>query len=174
MARTILITGGARSGKSRFAEERTLGMSGHAIYVAPAQALDAAMAGRIAEHRSRRGVEWTTHEAPLALVDALGDTDGEHPRLVDCLTLWLSNLMLAGRDWALETDRLVDTLPALISPVVFVTNEVGAGIVPDNKLARDFRDAAGVLNQAVAAACDEAYLMASGYPIQIKPNAHRP
>lgn len=174
MGKTILITGGARSGKSRFAEQLTLGLSGHAIYVATAQALDAEMARRIAEHQARRDGVWTTHEAPLALVDILRETDGDHPRLVDCLTLWLSNLMLAGRDWSAEAGHLVDALPTFSAPIVFVTNEVGAGIVPDNKLAREFRDAAGVLNQVVATASDEAYLVASGYPIQIKPNAYRP
>lgn len=94
------------------------------------------------------------------------------PRLVDCLTLWLTNLILEDSDWQAETDRLVETLASQAAPVVFVTNEVGQGIVPENKLARLFRDAAGYVNQSVAQACDEVWLTVAGYPMKVKPNDH--
>src|SRR5690348_16631726 len=146
----ILITGGARSGKSVRAEERAKAFAGKPVYIATAEALDAEMRERIARHRVRRGAEWIEHETPLELVPALGVTDGGGARLVDCLTLWLSNLMHAERDWEREVSELAAALPRLKSPVVFVTNEVGLGIVPDNALARSFRDAAGIMNQTIA------------------------
>ena len=170
MAKSILITGGARSGKSRFAERLALGMAESAIYVATAQALDDEMVRRIAQHKARRGPEWQTVNAPFELRQALLDTDGGTPRLVDCLTLWLTNIMLDDRDWRSETDAVVAALPGLSAPVVFVTNEVGSGIVPENQLARTFRDAAGYVNQSIAAACDEVYLTVAGYPLRAKPN----
>lgn len=167
MARIILVTGGARSGKSAIAEGRTLGLGPEAVYIATAQAFDAEMEARIAAHKARRGPEWVTHQEPLNLVEALDATDGK-PRLVDCLTLWLTNLMLAGRDWQAAGRDLVAALPRQSAPVVLVTNEVGAGIVPDNRLARDFRDAAGILNQWVAQAADEVILAVAGLPLKVK------
>ncbi|MEM0936919.1 MAG: bifunctional adenosylcobinamide kinase/adenosylcobinamide-phosphate guanylyltransferase [Pseudomonadota bacterium] len=172
MAKSILITGGARSGKSVLAERLTLRLGAPAIYIATAEAGDGEMAERIAEHRARRGAGWNTLEAPRALLEALRESDGEHPRLVDCLTLWLSNLMLDGADWRAEVDGLAASLPSFAAPVVFVTNEVGAGVVPDTSLGRAFRDAAGWTNQTVAAACEEVYLCVAGCPLQLKPNAH--
>lgn len=169
MAKSILITGGARSGKSALAERVTLGLGRPAVYIATAQAFDAEMADRIAHHQQRRGPEWTTHAEPLDLVDALARTEGDRPRLVDCLTLWLSNILLAERDWRSEADRLVAALADQAAPVVVVTNEVGSGIVPENRLARDFRDAAGFLNQSVAAASDDVWLCVSGCPLRVKP-----
>lgn len=163
----ILVTGGARSGKSAIAEGRTLSFGGPAVYIATAQAFDAEMQDRIAIHRARRGVEWRTHAEPLDLCGALMLTDGV-PRLVDCLTLWLSNLILAGRDWRPEAARLVETLGAQAAPVVLVTNEVGAGIVPENRLSRIFRDAAGTLNQQVAQVADEVILAVCGLPMKVK------
>ena len=139
-----------------------------AVYLATAQAHDAEMEARIAAHRARRGAEWITHAEPRDLVSALSLTDGQGPRLVDCLTLWLTNLMLANDDWQGAGRALVDILPDLRDPVLFVTNEVGSGIVPDNALARAFRDAAGLLNQMVAAAADEVYLAVSGLPLKVK------
>lgn len=131
MEKSILITGGARSGKSTLAERLALKPTGRAIYIATAEAFDDEMAARIAEHQARRGPEWRNLHAPLDLVGALEQSDGGDPRLVDCLTLWLTNLMLGGQDWRAEADRLITTLSAQKAPVVFVTNEVGAGIVPE-------------------------------------------
>lgn len=168
MAQTILITGGARSGKSAIAEARALSFGRPASYIATAQAFDQEMQDRIAIHQARRGGVWTTVQAPTDLVGALGATDGQGPRLVDCLTLWLTNLMLGGLDLQAETERLVAALTAQTDPVVLVTNEVGSGIVPDNRLARDFRDAAGALNQRVARMADEVILAVCGLPLRVK------
>ena len=168
MGKTILITGGARSGKSGIAETMTLSQGRPAIYIATATVGDAEMADRIAAHQARRGAEWITRAEPLDLAAALKETDGKRPRLVDCLTLWLSNLMFSDRDWRDEAHRLIDTLHLQSGPVLMVTNEVGSGIVPDNRLARDFRDAAGTLNQQVAAMADEVYLAVCGLPMKVK------
>lgn len=169
MAKSILITGGARSGKSALAEKLTLQMGNRAIYIATAQAHDAEMADRIAHHQARRGPEWQTVQAPLDLLGALRAHDDGPPRLVDCITLWLTNLILSDRDWRAELRALCDALPDLRAPVVFVTNEVGSGIVPDNALARQFRDAAGFANQELATACDALYLCVAGHSIKVKP-----
>lgn len=172
MEKSILITGGARSGKSVFAERLALHPMGRAIYIATAEARDDEMRARIAAHRARRGAQWTDRHAPHDLVAALEDSDGDAPRLVDCLTLWLSNRMLAGADWRAEGTRLTAALAGQRAPVVLVTNEVGAGIVPENRLAREFRDAAGWLNQSVAGACDAVWLCVAGCPLKVKPNDH--
>lgn len=164
----VLVTGGARSGKSRFAELETLKCGPKALYIATAQAFDGEMTTRIATHRARRGPEWETLDAPLELGRALEQSDGGSPRLVDCLTLWLTNLMLAERDWETEVARLATTLQAQKSPVVLVTNEVGAGIVPENALARAFRDAAGITNQRIAQVADAVYLVSCGLPLRLK------
>ncbi|MHC2257979.1 adenosylcobinamide kinase/adenosylcobinamide-phosphate guanylyltransferase [Bradyrhizobium embrapense] len=164
----ILITGGARSGKSRRAELRACSFPGHPVYVATAEALDAEMDDRIARHRERRGGDWIEREVPLDLVEALAETDGGGARLVDCLTLWLSNLLHAERDWSREVARLADALPRQRSPVIMVTNEVGLGIVPDNALARSFRDAAGLMNQSIAGAADEVEFVVAGLPMKLK------
>lgn len=164
----ILITGGARSGKSKRAEMRARAFPGQPVYVATAEPLDAEMEARIAKHRTRRGTDWIEREVPLDLVPALVASDGGGARLVDCLTLWLSNLMHAERDWEREMTELAGTLPRLKSPVVFVTNEVGLGIVPDNALARSFRDAAGIMNQTIAIAADEVEFVVAGLPMKLK------
>ncbi len=164
----ILITGGARSGKSRRAELRARAFPGPPIYVATAEPRDAEMEQRIATHRARRGSDWIEREVPLDLVQALADTDGGGARLVDCLTLWLSNLMHSDRDWSREVTRLAEALPRLTSPVIMVTNEVGLGIVPDNALARAYRDAAGIMNQAIAAIADEVEFVVAGLPMKLK------
>jgi len=168
MGKTILITGGARSGKSGIAETMALSLGTPAVYIATATAGDDEMAARIAAHRARRGAAWMTYVEPLELAGALKATDGQAPRLVDCLTLWLSNVMFAGRDWQAETQHLIDALYLQSGPVILVTNEVGSGIVPDNGLARAFRDAAGTINQQVAAMADEVYLAVSGLPMKVK------
>jgi len=164
----ILITGGARSGKSTRAEARARAFAGQPVYIATAEALDAEMRERIAKHRARRGQAWVERETPLELVAALVETDGGGARLVDCLTLWLSNLMHAGRDWSSEASALADALGRQQSPVVLVTNEVGLGIVPDNALARQFRDAAGLLNQTIARVADEVEFVVAGLPMRVK------
>lgn len=164
----ILITGGARSGKSTRAETRAKAFSGRPVYVATAEARDAEMEARIARHRARRGTDWIEREVPLDLVPALVATDGGGARLVDCLTLWLSNLMHAERDWEREVTELAAALPRLESPVLLVTNEVGLGIVPDNALARSFRDAAGIMNQMIADVADEVEFVVAGLPMKLK------
>jgi len=164
----VLITGGARSGKSRRAEARAHACPGRPVYIATAEALDLEMEERIARHRARRGNDWIEREAPLDLVQALTETDGGGARLVDCLTLWLSNLLHAGRDWSHEAALLTAALGRQRSPVILVTNEVGLGIVPDNALARAFRDAAGRLNQSVAAVADEVEFVVAGLPMKVK------
>lgn len=164
----VLITGGARSGKSRHAEARALALPGRPVYIATAEALDAEMDARIAQHKARRGNDWIEREAPLDLVQALDDTDGGGARLVDCLTLWLSNLLHAEHNWSDETALLTAALRRQKSPVILVTNEVGLGIVPDNALARTFRDAAGLLNQRVAEVADEVEFVVAGLPMKVK------
>ena len=164
----VLITGGARSGKSRRAEARAHAYPGRPVYIATAEALDAEMEERIARHRARRGNDWIEREAPLDLVQALTDTDGGGARLVDCLTLWLSNLLHTRRNWLEESALLTAALGRQRSPVILVTNEVGLGIVPDNALARSFRDAAGLLNQNVAAVADEVEFVVAGLPIKVR------
>lgn len=167
MNRTILITGGARSGKSAIAEARALAFGPRAVYIATAEASDPEMAARIDTHQARRGPEWTTHAEPLDLVGALNATDGR-PRLVDCLTLWLSNLMLADAAVEAEIARLEQALEQARAPVVLVANEVGSGIVPDNALARRFRDLQGQLNQRLAARADRVVLVVAGLPLFVK------
>ena len=167
---TTLVLGGARSGKSAFAE-RLVGDSGLArIYLATATAGDDEMRSRISHHRAQRGDGWITVEEPLALVDAL-TREATHGRavLVDCLTLWLSNLMHAERDPEIEARRLTRFLGVAQYPVVMVSNEVGLGLVPETPLGRAFRDAQGRLNQAVAAAVTEVEFVAAGLPLRLKP-----
>jgi len=167
--RRALILGGARSGKSARAECLALALAagGTATYLATSEAGDAEMSARIAEHRARRGSSWVTREVPLDLAAALADQ--ARPVLVDCLTLWLSNLMAAERDIAAETARLAGALAASSAPVVLVSNEVGLGIVPDNALARAFRDHAGRLHQAIAQVCDRVEFVVAGLPLVLKP-----
>jgi adenosylcobinamide kinase/adenosylcobinamide-phosphate guanylyltransferase len=169
MRYSSLITGGARSGKSVFAENLTLSKGDRAIYIATAESFDSEMEARIQAHQDRRGPEWDTLYAPVDLLAALTQSDGSLPRLVDCLTLWVSNMMLADLDWRSAATQLAATIKTQKAPVIFVTNEVGMGIVPENKLARQFRDAAGWVNQTIAAEVDELYFCVSGYPMKVKP-----
>jgi adenosylcobinamide kinase/adenosylcobinamide-phosphate guanylyltransferase len=165
-----LVLGGARSGKSRHAEALVEGEPGPCTFLATAEAGDREMAERIRRHQARRGVRWRTVEEPLELGAALGrESSAEGALLVDCLTLWLANLMAAERDCEAETERLVAGFAGLHGPVVMVSNEVGCGIVPANPLARRFQDEAGRLNQAVAAAADHVIYMAAGLPLILKP-----
>ena len=158
------VLGGARSGKSAYAEALVTAHPPPWTYVATAQAFDAEMRTRIDTHRAARVPGWTTVEAPVELAEALRASG---PVLVDCLTLWLSNLMLSERDIDAATAKLLRLLDRP-NPTVLVSNEVGLGIVPDNALARAFRDAAGRLHQAVAARADRVVLMAAGLPMVLK------
>ncbi|MEL4375761.1 bifunctional adenosylcobinamide kinase/adenosylcobinamide-phosphate guanylyltransferase [Brucella cytisi] len=167
--KSVLVLGGARSGKSSYAEKMVESSGLQPLYLATGRAFDKEMENRIAIHRDRRGSEWQTVEEPLDLVGALTlNAAADRFVLVDCLTLWLTNLMMAERDIATETASLVAMLPNLAGPVVFVSNEVGLGIVPENRMAREFRDHAGFLHQAVAAIADEVYFMAAGLPLRMK------
>ena len=169
-ARITFVLGGARSGKSAHAEALLAGHAGARLYIATAEARDAEMEARIAAHRARRGPGWRTVEVPLALAETLeAESRPGAALLVDCLTLWLSNLMEAGRDIAAETQRLTACLARLEGRTVLVANEVGLGIVPENAAARTFRDHAGRLNQAVAQAAGRVVFVASGLPLVLKP-----
>lgn len=170
-----LVLGGAASGKSVFAESLIEAGFGNlwksATYMATATAGDNEMTDKIAHHRERRGARWSTIEEPLELATALvNHANADRPMLVDCLTLWLSNLMIADRDFATETRQLTEVMAGLAGPAVFVSNEVGGGIVPENALARRFRNEAGHLNQAVAATADRVYLVVAGLPQILKDN----
>lgn len=170
--RLYFITGGARSGKSSYAERIAEARSGRRAYLATAMALDAEMVERIEAHRIRRGSRWETFEEPLAVADLLKKLSGRYETvLIDCLTLWLSNIMAhsAGdEDIERRVEELLSAFREFKGACIVVSNEVGLGIVPDNPLARRFRDLAGVVNQRVANAADEAYFMASGIPMRLK------
>lgn len=166
---TILVLGGARSGKSRHAQALAQKLAPARSFIATAQAFDAEMAARIRRHRADRDSSWKTVEAPLRLAEALAREQAPgHVLLVDCLTLWLSNLMLGGADIEAATDALLGAIRQSAGPLVLVSNEVGFGIVPENALARRFRDAAGRLNQQVAEACDAVDLVVAGLPLRLK------
>ena len=164
---TFLI-GGARSGQSAPPAILATAVPPPGTNIATAQAYDDEMGERIALHRSRRGEGWTTIDAPLDLAGALAALPDDQPVVVDCLTLWLTNHMLAEHDLELECHRLADVLSRPRGPWFVVSNEVGQGIVPDNALARRFRDAAGRLNQQVAAVADTVLLMVAGLPLKVK------
>ncbi|WP_213741463.1 bifunctional adenosylcobinamide kinase/adenosylcobinamide-phosphate guanylyltransferase [Bradyrhizobium sp. dw_411] len=166
---TTLVLGGARSGKSAFAESLVRDSGLARIYLATATAGDDEMKARVAQHRAQRGDGWVTVEEPLALVDALTrEATRGRAVLVDCLTLWLSNLMMAERDPEVEARRLTRFLGVAKYPVVFVSNEVGLGLVPETPLGRRFRDAQGRLNQLVAACVPNVVFIAAGLPLWLK------
>ena len=169
LPRLTLVLGGARSGKSRFAETLVEASGLAPVYVATATAGDAEMAARIARHRARRGGRWRTVEEPLALAETLaGEAAPGRAVLVDCLTLWLANLMAEGRDIDGEREALLAGLAVLSGPAVLVSNEVGQGIVPESALARRFRDHAGRLHQDIAAAADAVTLVTAGLAQALK------
>jgi adenosylcobinamide kinase/adenosylcobinamide-phosphate guanylyltransferase len=171
---TTLVLGGARSGKSAFAERLAAEAASNRIYVATATAGDDEMRARIAHHRTRRGDGWRTIEEPLALIETLARENHDGAAiLVDCLTLWLSNLMHAGRDVDGESRRLASFLRETKSNIVLVSNEVGLGLVPETELGRAFRDAQGRLNQAVGTAVDDVAFIAAGLPIWLKQTSSR-
>jgi adenosylcobinamide kinase / adenosylcobinamide-phosphate guanylyltransferase len=166
LPRLTLVLGGARSGKSVYAET-LLEAAPQALYIATATPGDEEMRERIARHRARRGARWSTREEPLEIAEALR-AEPSRPVLVDCLTLWLSNVMEAGREPESAFSALLAALEEIRGPAVLVANEVGLGIVPDNALAREFRDHAGRLNCAVAAAADRVVFLAAGLPLTLK------
>jgi adenosylcobinamide kinase/adenosylcobinamide-phosphate guanylyltransferase len=166
LPRLTLVLGGARSGKSRHAEKLIRGAPPPWTYVATAEALDDEMRDRIAHHRMRRNARWQTVDAPLDLAGVVAGLAG--PALIDCLTLWLSNVMLGERDVELESERLLAALAAAPGPLIAVSNEVGLGLVPETPLGRAFRDAQGRLNQRAAAAADRVIFMAAGLPLSLK------
>jgi len=173
VSKVILVTGGARSGKSRFAEQLTEAFEPMRGYLATGQPGDAEMAERIARHRGRRGDEWETVEEPLEVTAALlGNEHRFNVLLLDCVTLWLSNLLFmeggaAGQALS-RVASFTETFPALKTPLIIVTNEVGMGIVPEHPLARTFRDLAGEANEMIAAKADEVYVTISGLPLKLK------
>ena len=162
-----LVTGGARSGKSRFALARAASLELPRLFVATGEARDEEMTARIARHRAERDPAWRTIEEPLELAAVLRRVAGQ-AIVVDCLTLWMSNLMDAGRDLDPASEELLGVLRERRSAIVAVTNEVGAGIVPEHAVARAFRDATGLLNQRVADLADEVHLLVAGQPLRIK------
>ena len=163
-----LVLGGARAGKSAFAEGLAQAWE-RRVYVATAVATDDEMAARIASHQARRGPDWRTVEEPLELAEAVRRESAPGTGLlVECLTVWLGNLMHHGRDVGAAREALLESLGAADGPVVLVANEVGLGIVPDNPMARTFRDHAGRLNQAATRAADRVYFVAAGIPMVLK------
>jgi len=177
MAQTIIITGGARSGKSHYAEGMAQQFGTQLGYLATAKALDSEMSERIKTHQARRGNVWHTIEEPLDLSRSLTENDGLYQCiLIDCLTLWLSNILLHYHELGESSEarvmadvhQLLLLLKELSTPVIIVSNEVGMGIVPENRLARMFRDIAGQANQLLAAEADEVWLVVSGIPIKLK------
>lgn len=167
-SRFTLVLGGARSGKSRYAEELIKRLPAPWTYIATAEALDEEMRQRIDHHRARRDGQWRTLDAPLTLAETIPTLTT--PTLIDCLTLWLSNMMFAERDIDQETERLVEAIGRAggAAPMVAVSNEVGMGLVPETALGRAFRDAQGRLNQRMAAAADRVVFVAAGLPLVLK------
>lgn len=166
---TLLVLGGARSGKSRYAQMRAEATGLKCLYVATGQAFDEEMRDRVARHRDDRGPEWETVEAPHDIATVIRQRAApDTVLLVDCLTLWTSNLLLAEQDIPAATHELAAALAAAAGPVMLVANEVGLGIVPDNALARRFRDAAGIVNQRIAAVAGEVQFVAAGLPLALK------
>ena len=163
-----LVLGGARSGKSRYAESLIARLPQPWIYIATAEARDDEMAARVAAHRAHREAGWQTVGAPHAVPEALTQAPAEAAVLVDCLTLWLTNVMLGSFDVENRTEKLEDALRAREGQTVLVSNEVGLGIVPGSELGRRFRDAQGILNQRMAALSDRVVLMVAGLPVSVK------
>ena len=188
VSRLIFTTGGARSGKSAFALNLANSMGNRKCYLATAQALDSEMEERIARHKAERGNDWDCIEEPLKVAEKIEEVSGRYDVILfDCLTLWVSNLMHARSilsplegfmpGWVegqgegglkKEFETLISACKTAGSTIIVVSNEVGLGIVPDNKLAREFRDIAGTANQLFAKAADEAYFVVSGIPMRLK------
>ena len=182
MLKIVFVLGGAKSGKSSFVLEKVAEIKGKKAFIATAEALDDEMKERIKKHKAERGDEWETCEVPLNVSGAITDAAGKYSAVVlDCLTIWLSNILIGEADTQENINKLVDTLIEVkkspvcatgsgCSVLYIVSNEVGMGIVPENELAREFREFAGGLNQKVAKIADEVYLVTAGIPVKIKPN----
>lgn len=170
MTRHVLVLGGARSGKTAFAESLAIRSGRKPAYLATAEALDAEMRDRVESHKAGRGERFATLEEPLALPEALITASKKHDViLVDCLTLWITNLLMANEDVSTAVSELGATLVQLKSTkVILVSNEVGLGIVPDNAMARTFRDLAGAAHQRLAGICDDVYFVVAGLPMTVK------
>lgn len=165
----IFVLGGAKSGKSAFAENLCENTGNQKIYIATGQAYDVEMTQRIAAHQNQRDSSWQTVEAPLDLTAVLkSHDDKDNIILLDCLTLWISNLMMDERDFDLALTGLLDQIKIMQASLVLVSNEVGQGIVPENKMARLFRDQAGIAHQKIATLCDEVYFVTAGLPQKLK------
>ncbi len=165
----ILVGGGARSGKSRHALELARKRGTRLVFLATAEAFDEEMAARVAKHRAERGAEFSTIEEPLEIAAAIRKIHDVDAIVIDCLTLWLSNIMLTfGRDVDTEIEKLIQAAQSSPAAVIAVSNEVGCGIVPENTLGRDYRDRSGILNQRVAEAAEEVYWMIFGQPLRVK------
>jgi adenosylcobinamide kinase/adenosylcobinamide-phosphate guanylyltransferase len=168
LPKLTLVLGGAASGKSAFAEGLILQANADPIYIATAQVYDDEMAQKVADHREMRGTRWTTIEEPLDMAKALDTATDGQPVLLDCATLWLTNVILGDHDITVESDKLFAALAKCAGPVVVVSNEVGQGIVPDNALSRQFRNAQGKLNQQIAAQADLVVVVMAGLPLVLK------
>lgn len=174
MSGTTLLLGGARSGKSRRALRLAESYEVR-VMIATAEARDAEMAARIERHRAERDNSWRTIEAPIEIVEAIARVSGDAAAgsrsvvVIDCLTLWLSNLMHAGADIAEETDALIEAIAGSRADIILISNELGLGLVPETRLGREFRDAQGCLNQRLAAAVDVVEFLAAGLPLRLKP-----
>ena len=171
--RLIFVTGGARSGKSRFAQELADGIRGNKVFIATAEALDEEMQARIEIHKQERPSGWDTIEEPRKLSRAIMSCDGKYEVvLIDCVTLWVSNLLandgFTGQDIVKELKTVLNTSKSIKATVIMVSNEVGSGIVPDKKLSRLFRDIIGNANQEMSFTADEVYLVVAGMPLKLK------
>tara|TARA_B100001093_G_scaffold76027_1_gene66840 strand:+ start:3586 stop:4098 length:513 start_codon:yes stop_codon:yes gene_type:complete len=170
MKKNVLIIGGNRSGKSEFAENMALKISDKPSYIFTGLNLDLEMNERIIKHKKRRKDKWNEFESYLNLVDVINQTDNKNgsPRLVDCLTMWINNLIFEKLNVEQEIDKLVKCIKVQKSPLIMVTNELGLGVIPDNKLSRNFLDINGDLNKMIANIADEVYVVISGIPLKIK------
>lgn len=168
LEKLTFVLGGAASGKSAFAESLVLQSGLDPVYIATAQVFDDEMATKVARHRDMRGNNWTTIEEPIAVASTLKQIGPDHAVLIDCATLWLTNIMLAKHDIAAECSALITALRTCRCPVVIVSNEVGQGIVPENALSRNFRNAQGTLNQAIAAEAEVVVAVMAGLPLTLK------
>jgi adenosylcobinamide kinase/adenosylcobinamide-phosphate guanylyltransferase len=165
----VFITGGVRSGKSSFVLKEASKILGKKVYIATAEALDEEMKERIKDHKRKRGKDWDTYEEPIKIADVIKNIEDQYSVIViDCLTLWLSNLFLNNKNVEKEIESFHCSLSTVHSPLFIVSNEVGMGIVPENKMARNFRDMSGILNQKVAEISDEVYVVIAGIPLKIK------